>query len=563
MAAAVHFSFVISVAAAPLERRQENTQASSTGNTVDPNVGGVTPQVWVPAVVVVLILLGVFCVIWTRTNVMNRLRGIRTPQTSETREVTATQLANGGRNGRNVNATTRPRTRRTRRTPSQMSTTSLPAYMKEPGAQELVIFRGPEAMDASDAIAEAREAEDHEDERDSTSIIRSEPPESSTEHHLQADSDSVDNENLNVGTTTEGHHRSSSRDTVDSRVALIHPTYEVPSEAPPEYDFESGHRESSSLPSILVPPGLATSPEPTSPGLSSLSQSNVQTPVAASNPLTPESPQSSRRSRIASRVSNLLHFRNSSSISSIPPLAESEPQARLSVTGTSSNAAISAISLNDPPASPPTTPPAQHTRHRYSQSGGSSSTLNLALPFRTLSRTRSRSSNNLNSGIIAGSRSQANLASRSSLSLSLAAGSSPIGAPLSHTLVRTEILFPRGGPTPEQLKLLSSKDNPRRFGVPYGEQAVAHAEQSRLDLALDPPPIFESPTAEAGPSASRHSEDDEDPDALPSDTQQQNNDNNSSSSLERSRSTDRWQETWQENSSMHIDSARIIVPLFM
>lgn len=43
-------------------------------------------------------------------------------------------LGNTGRN-RNRNP------RRTRRTPSQISTTSLPAYMKEPGDQEVVIIR--------------------------------------------------------------------------------------------------------------------------------------------------------------------------------------------------------------------------------------------------------------------------------------------------------------------------------------------------------------------------------------------------------------------------------------
>ncbi|KAJ7291367.1 hypothetical protein C8J57DRAFT_1491857 [Mycena rebaudengoi] len=37
--------------------------------------------------------------------------------------------------------------RRPRRTPSQISTISLPAYMKEPGAQERVVSRGPEGED--------------------------------------------------------------------------------------------------------------------------------------------------------------------------------------------------------------------------------------------------------------------------------------------------------------------------------------------------------------------------------------------------------------------------------
>ena len=61
------------------------------------------------------------------------------------RELTAEQLAgtiNGENRPANSNAprTTR-RPRRPRRTPSQMSVTSLPPYNKEPGEEELVIFR--------------------------------------------------------------------------------------------------------------------------------------------------------------------------------------------------------------------------------------------------------------------------------------------------------------------------------------------------------------------------------------------------------------------------------------
>lgn len=50
----------------------------------------------------------------------------------QARELTAAELAGG----------TRPRrSRRPRRTPSQISTRSLPAYMKEPGDNEVVIYR--------------------------------------------------------------------------------------------------------------------------------------------------------------------------------------------------------------------------------------------------------------------------------------------------------------------------------------------------------------------------------------------------------------------------------------
>lgn len=57
------------------------------------------------------------------------------------RELTAEQLI-GSDTAANLSATRPPRrTRRPRRTPSQVSVTSLPAYNKEPGDEELVIFR--------------------------------------------------------------------------------------------------------------------------------------------------------------------------------------------------------------------------------------------------------------------------------------------------------------------------------------------------------------------------------------------------------------------------------------
>ena len=61
--------------------------------------------------------------------------------TSRGRELTAEQLV--GSNNASELPSTRPprRNRRARRTPSQISVTSLPAYNKEPGDEELVIFR--------------------------------------------------------------------------------------------------------------------------------------------------------------------------------------------------------------------------------------------------------------------------------------------------------------------------------------------------------------------------------------------------------------------------------------
>ena len=114
-----------------------------------------------------------------------------------------------------------------------------------------------------------------------------------------------------------------------------------------------------------------------------------------------------------------------------------------------------------------------------------------------------------------------------------------------------------------------------RFGVPYGRDAVEHAENSRLTLALDPPPAFESPVAESGPSAARENNaeemlasenmgDNEDPlddeerphSPAPQDVAQRT----------RSRSSEGSRDRQDGSSSSGVDSTippRLLVPLFM
>ncbi|EJD02038.1 uncharacterized protein FOMMEDRAFT_141222 [Fomitiporia mediterranea MF3/22] len=558
--------------ALPLEPRQvDHQQSQSNNDTMDrdnspPNLGNnISPKVWAPAVAVVLVLLGVFCFVWTRTSVVSRLRGVaaRAGQngTSATREVTASQLAGGTTTSRRTVGTRNPRTgRRNRRTPSQISTTSLPVYMKEPGDQELVIFRGPEALDASDAIAEAREAEDQDDEHghDSDSIgIRDsqagmlvldpnhDPPTAELRPDESAmslgvggedDGNSLDPDTSTTELLPRGHHhqRNDSGDTSDSRSVLTRPMSDVPSDAPPDYDFGNHQRDSTSSAGIEHPPGLTNTsvtdssnsnasaePERTSSPPTSVPPSSSPLPT---HPSTPEPARiaGGRRSRLASRVSNLLHLRNGSineSSASLAADAGADESARVSVVSVSVRpAAPNEISLNEAPAPqsptsssyPPVTQQ-QQSRHRHS----SSSTSTLPIPFRTLSRQRSRSSTaltrqrsnaTLSSHNPAASRSNVNLTSPSalSLSLSLAQGANPISPPLSHTLVRTEIRYPPSGPTPEQVKFLSARDGFGRFGLPYGDEAVAHAQSSRLELPLEsPPPAFESPIDEVGASAAR------------------------------------------------------------
>ena len=97
------------------------------------------------------------------------------------------------------------------------------------------------------------------------------------------------------------------------------------------------------------------------------------------------------------------------------------------------------------------------------------------------------------------SRSTSNVAALTSPSM-ISIGS--ISSPLTHTAVRTDFVYPRSGPTPEQLKLISSVDSVSKFGVPYGPAAVAYASASRVNLQAPPPEFEERPSLDGLPGSS-------------------------------------------------------------
>ncbi|KAF8892934.1 hypothetical protein BD779DRAFT_1132372 [Infundibulicybe gibba] len=117
-------------------------------------------RIWVPVFVVAMIVLATAMLIWSKgsrglcfsfgrfsTAGVAGQASTTTLTSTGAREVTADQLTGGVTNN---TTTSRPRrSRRPRRTPSQISTTSLPAYNKEPGEEELVIFRGQEMEDVT------------------------------------------------------------------------------------------------------------------------------------------------------------------------------------------------------------------------------------------------------------------------------------------------------------------------------------------------------------------------------------------------------------------------------
>lgn len=314
--------------------------------------------------------------------------------------------------------------------------------------------------------------------------------------------------------TRESEYSRDSADSADS----TRPLSEVPSESPPDYETEQGHN------AIQNPPGLSSSPEPSSEHSSGFTTAS-QASANANN--------ANRRSVFRGfNLFNLGSSSNGANSSTQPPLPE-EPR--------SSN-----LSSSPPDARTSTT--TRHVRHRSSQSGmGSGST--FSAPFRTLSRQRSTTT-------LRSTPSRPNLTSPSALSIN----SISISAPLSHTLMRTEIRYPRGGPTPEQIKLISSRESLGRFGVPYGRDAIEHAQNSRLELALDPPPAFESPADEAGPSAARD-EGEETPEGQEDNEDPPYTDGPSSSSNTVQRSRSRSHERRQDGDSTI--PPRLLVPLFM
>ena len=102
-------------------------------------------------VVIVVLLIVVALLAWSKNSfrrAFTAFMGVDTHAgaslgsnpTSGGRELTADQLV--GSDSATEPTTRQPRrNRRARRTPSQVSVTSLPAYNKEPGEEELVIFR--------------------------------------------------------------------------------------------------------------------------------------------------------------------------------------------------------------------------------------------------------------------------------------------------------------------------------------------------------------------------------------------------------------------------------------
>ncbi|KAG5644669.1 hypothetical protein DXG03_007968 [Asterophora parasitica] len=318
-----------------------------------------------------------------------------------------------------------------------MSTTSLPAYAKEPGEQELVIFRGPEDMEDAGMPPATVVMEPLSEEGEESLHSRN----NSSSQYPPLPGTPLDEPLLENDSAADLFRPRQSLETLDSSEEasslMRSPTHDPRGEAPPYFE------------------AIDLAPAQTSP-LASAS--------------LPASSEPARRSGFRTLLHNLPN--------------------RLSMHGSSHapshSRADSSFSVASSDHVHGRETPQSRASHRPSVSG-SGSLLSLA-PFRSLSRQKSI--NNMN------------LTSPSLISLN------SISSPLTHTLTRTEFTYPKSGPTPEQLKLISSRESFARFGRPYGADAIPFAASaSRQDLEDIPPPDFDSEVhpapGSAGPSRLR------------------------------------------------------------
>ncbi|KAG6331180.1 hypothetical protein ID866_7907 [Astraeus odoratus] len=351
------------------------------------------------------------------------------------------------------------RRRRPRRTPSQVSTKSLPPYMKEPGDHELVIYRGPLEMEdrPPNGMPPLSELDEHLDPSMTQFSIslnrvvsRDTLPDSSTTHLVRNISrDTMNQQSVETRSLESSlqSHTSSAGLLVSHTRTLSSDNPDARGEAPPYSEAVGGDVSALSLPQPPVPPSLED----------------------ANSQLARGAPGDRR-----SRFSFLFHPFTSQSRPTPGPSADglaSQP------SHTRSGSAYSLPSSENASTTRPTTPNAPRS--------------NL-LGIRGV-RTRASSAG-----------SSAALSSPSMISLN------SISAPLPHTLTRAEFRIPRGGLTPEQIKIITARDAPERFGRPYGPAAVAFAG-SRVLLSADPgvpPPGFDEAVGSSAPvsgSSSIHS----------------------------------------------------------
>ncbi|KAG9098919.1 Cytosolic seryl-tRNA synthetase [Ceratobasidium sp. 370] len=381
--------------------------------------------------------------------------------------------------GTGPDAPPRPQRRRRRRRASQISTKSLPAYNEQAGDEEIVLVRRTERdsmSDDDDYESNPRDGRDstHENSRsfDATPLLDDTSPEmgqislaSSTRGRSIGDHDEQDSQqhparpdpsndtSISVSTTEDATNNTT---LPPPNTAGTSATNIPIGDAPPYAE------------AIHTNGGEAGATQETA---NSEDGQSSQTPVAADpSPSAPDNAAEAdtfgtlrpkRKSVFRQLFALNKPGSTSTALSDSVEMAPTAPRQSLSAASATQGAG----------------------RHRPSNSistlastaaSGRGHALSPSLSSLLLTRSRSPT------------RSSDSLAQRLTIS-----------APIPTTLVRTELSYPRSGPTPEQIRFLSSRDSLGRFGVPYGEEAVAAAARSRENISsMVAPPQYEGPSTE-------------------------------------------------------------------
>ncbi|KAN0094756.1 hypothetical protein V8E55_003043 [Tylopilus felleus] len=458
-------AFPASVSAAPrtlrpsvviLKRQGQNPPPSNTDNNNSSSDGNINMSVWLP-----ILLVTVVFVLFSFITCVRRCAAADAAATTRNR---ATDQA-GSTNPAGGN-TTRPR-RRPHRTPSQISTKSLPPYMKEPGDQELVLFRGPSETEDEPAPPPAMPTLTEDDDerpemRGATFDIALDRIESvdtmanaSTTNLIRRMSGSVPRPpELPHPAMSHDHRRSEdahSLNSVGSEAELLATRgVSVDNSADPRGEAPS-YLEAVSAEGRMTTISL-NDPEPNS--------------VSSNTVVPPSLFPGRRRPRFSFLMQN--------------PFSSHDH-----TNGASSQNNQSAPSIRSES-------PAQHARSGSALSRFSTRESHDSHHSRTPSRNNnlSRSHSRSNSNLFRAFRSHSPGLHGGSSMISLES----ISAPLTHTATRAEFYAPKGGlMTAEQIKLITSREALEKFGAPYGADAVA--AYSRL-AGMGPPPDFESVTEE-------------------------------------------------------------------
>ncbi|KAH7882977.1 hypothetical protein F5I97DRAFT_159750 [Phlebopus sp. FC_14] len=448
-------SIISPVFARPVQGQQQIQKRDNNANGGEDTIN---PAIWVPILVVTLVFAALSLVACVRRSMSRDIASLNAGSVNPTSTLATT-------------GTMTRRRRRPRRTPSQISTKSLPPYMKEPGDHELVIYRGPQDLEdghepqgriAMPTVAEGDEPSDLQTTAFNLSLHRVESHDTSTTNLIRNTPMRVSGDQIpGIRQSLDAPSITSSAQSHGSNAGLLPGHERMPSgdpglgEAPPYSEAISGDVTMTTIP--LNDPDPHPAIPPSSPV--SVGPANVSMPEHSTEQ------GDNRRSRF-SFLLNPFSTDSSSTNHSPYPLTSITNHATSPSLHSRTGSALSMESTDSSPNHRPT--------HHSSRSGSGSG-------FSILRGLRSRSPHNPRSGVPMSSPSTISVDS--------------ISAPLTHTLTRSEFRAPKGGLTADQIKLITSRDalESRRFGVPYGADAVAAFSASRLNVdAGVPPPDFES-----------------------------------------------------------------------